>query len=261
MIAGRPICPSARSARGDPLRVRGAVDDGRGRVGLPEAVEQVAELLAILGHLDRPERRAEQPDAVAFQHASLRQGHRQVERRLAAEPREEAVGLLAGDHRLDRRDGERLEVDRVGHRRVGHDRGRVRVHEDRPDALRAEGAAGLGPGVVELGGLPDHDGSRADDEDGAGLRRARPRGVARDRGGLAHPPGSACARAARTRAAATKRSKTASASSGPGAPSGWYCTVSMGSAAVAESLHRAVVEVHLAHDEPAVDGQRRARPR
>jgi hypothetical protein len=33
-------------------------------------------------------------------------------------------------------------------------------------------------------------------------------------------------------AAATKRSKTASASSGPGEPSGWYWTVSIGSSAV-----------------------------
>ena len=39
--------------------------------------------------------------------------------------------------------------------------------------------------------------------------------------GRAHP--------ARTRAAATNRSNTSSASSGPGAPSGWYWTVSIGS--------------------------------
>src|SRR5450756_324048 len=210
--------------RGGTLGVRGSLDDRRRRIGLFQAVQQVAELLAILGHLDRPQRRAEEPDAMAFQDPGLRQGHRQVERRLAAEAGEEAVGLLAGDHRLDRRDGERLEVDGVGDCRIGHDRGRVRVHEDRPDTLRAQGAACLGAGVVELGGLADDHGSRADDQDRAGLRRAGPRGSAGARWSLAHPRDSA-----RARAAATKRSKTASASRGPGAPSGWYCTVSIGS--------------------------------
>ena len=74
-----------------------------------------------------------------------RVGHRgrQVERGLAAEAGEQALGLLPGDDRLDRLDRQRLEVDDVGDRRVGHDRGRVRVDEDRPDALGAQRAAGL----------------------------------------------------------------------------------------------------------------------
>ena len=67
-------------------------------------------------------------------------------------------------------DGERLEVDGVGDVGVGHDRGRVGVDEDRPDALGAERAAGLRAGVVELGGLADDDGPGADDQDRGGLR-------------------------------------------------------------------------------------------
>ena len=35
--------------------------------------------------------------------AGLGEGHREVERGLAAEPGEQALGLLAGDDRLDRR--------------------------------------------------------------------------------------------------------------------------------------------------------------
>ena len=94
-------------------------------------------------------------------------GHRghQVERGLAAEPGEQALGLLLGDDRLDRLDGQRLEVDDVGDRGVGHDRGRVRVDEDRPDALGAQRAAGLRPGVVELGRLADDDRPGPEDQD------------------------------------------------------------------------------------------------
>src|SRR4029079_13891545 len=45
----------------------------------------------------------------------------------------------------------------------------VAVDEDRPDALGPEGAAGLGAGVIELGGLADHDGPGAEDQDRGGL--------------------------------------------------------------------------------------------
>ena len=43
------------------------------------------------------------------------------------------------------------------------------VDEDGGDALLAEGTAGLGAGVVELGGLTDNDGARSDNEDLARL--------------------------------------------------------------------------------------------
>ena len=150
---------------------------------------------------------------MALEDARLGQRDREVERGLAAEPGQQALGPLAGDDRLDRLDGQRLEVDDVGDGRVGHDRGRVRVDEDRPDALGAEGAAGLRPGVVELGRLADDDRPGAEDQDRRRLRAGRRQRV----------------RASRAPAAATNRSNTASASSGPGAPSGWYWTVSIGS--------------------------------
>ena len=112
---------------------------------------------------------------VAVEDARLGHRGRQVERGLAAQPGEQALGLLLGDDRLDRLDRQRLEVDDVGDRGVGHDRRRVRVDEDRPDALGAERAAGLRPGVVELGRLADDDRARAQDQDrgrlGAGSRQ------------------------------------------------------------------------------------------
>ena len=213
MMAGSPMTSRAPFAEASRAASVAPSTITLGAYGWPDPVEQVAERLAVLGHPDRLERRAEQADVVALEDARLGERHRQVERRLAAEARQESLGLLAGDDRLDRLDRQRLEVDDVRHRRVGHDRRRVAVDEDRPDALGAEGTAGLRPGVVELGGLADDHRARPQDQDRRGLG---PGGV------IADDP-------ARVAAAATNRSNTASASSGPGAPSGWYWTVSIGS--------------------------------
>ncbi len=100
----------------------------------------------------------------------IRHRRRQVERRLAAESGKEALGLLLRDDRLDRLDGQWLQVDHVRHRRVGHDRGRVRVDQDRADTFRSERSARLRPGVVELGRLTDDDRAGTQDQDRGGLR-------------------------------------------------------------------------------------------
>src|SRR5690606_29458546 len=76
------------------------------------------------------------------------------------------VGLLLGDDLLDRLPVDRLDVDGVGHLRVGHDRGRVAVDQHHPVALLAQGLARLRAGVVELAGLADDDRAGADDADG-----------------------------------------------------------------------------------------------
>src|SRR5207237_5244808 len=129
---------------------------------------------------------------------------RQVECGAPAERREQGVGLLALDHRLDRARQERLDVGGRGELRVGHDRCRVGVHEHDLVALVEQHLAGLRAGVVELGRLPDHDRPGADHQDLLEV-------VA---------PGHAYA-ATRSR----KRSKRYTASCGPGPASGWYWIV------------------------------------
>ena len=62
------------------------------------------------------------------------------------------------------RDG--LDIGCIGQLRIGHDRGRVGVDQNDAIALGLERLAGLGAGIVELAGLTDDDGTRADDEDG-----------------------------------------------------------------------------------------------
>ena len=72
---------------------------------------------------------------------------------------------------------------------IGHDGGGVGIDQHHPIAFRAQRLAGLGAGIVELAGLADDDGSRADDQDGvdigafghldsSGARRTGPRGRA-----------------------------------------------------------------------------------
>ena len=76
------------------------------------------------------------------------------------------------DHPRQVLDRQRADDHRAADVRIGHDRGRVRVDQDRLHALAAQRQAGLHAGVVELGGLADEDRSRADDEDLARRRHA-----------------------------------------------------------------------------------------
>ena len=80
---------------------------------------------------------------------------------------QQRVGALALDDARERLEVERLDVGGVGELGVGHDRGRVRVHEHDPVALVPQDAARLRARVVELARLPDDDGAAADEEDGA----------------------------------------------------------------------------------------------
>ena len=116
----------------------------------------------------------------------------------------------------------------------------LRVDEDRPDALGSQRAAGLGPGVVELGGLADHDRARPEDQDRRGLAAAvhQPRArrvdavrcVALVRLGAIGPPTRArqasgrplrqCVAAVRPEAAGRDRTVEPSAARSPAAPIG-----------------------------------------
>ena len=139
----------------------------RHRPGDPQArlVHRRAELLAVLGAADRGGVGADQLDAELLQGAVLVQRHRQVQRGLAAERRQQRVGALLFDDLGHRTGQQRLDVGRGGELRVGHDRRRVRVDQDDLVALLEQHLAGLDAGVVELGRLADHDRAGADQED------------------------------------------------------------------------------------------------
>ena len=76
------------------------------------------------------------------------------------------TSVAMGDDPLDELRRDRLDIGGVGHLRVGHDGGGVRIDQDDPVAFRLQRLAGLNPGIVELARLADDDRAGADDEDG-----------------------------------------------------------------------------------------------
>ena len=96
-------------------------------------------------------------------HARLGEAGRELERRLAAELDDHALGLLDLDdpeHVLER---QRLEVQAVGGVVVGRDRLRVAVDHHGVATGLAHGHRGVHAAVVELDALPDPVGSGAED--------------------------------------------------------------------------------------------------
>jgi hypothetical protein len=160
ITTGRPSSPAAaRPSATDPASAPGQVEPGR-PAGL-------GELDPRLGPADGVDGRPDQLDPEPLEGAVLVQGNGQVEGGLAAEGGQQGVGPLGLEHGRERVGGERLQVGGVGHLRVGHDRGRVGVDQHHPQPEGAQGPAGLGAGVVELGRLPDHDRPRPHHQDRA----------------------------------------------------------------------------------------------
>jgi len=140
------------------------LDEDSARVaGIP--ARSLNAMLAVLTAVDGLDAGTDELDAVLLQDAGRVQRHRRVERGLPAQGREQCVGALLLDHLLDELGRDRLDVRRVRELRVGHDRRRVGVDQDHPDALGHQHPARLGAGVVELAGLADDDRAAADDHD------------------------------------------------------------------------------------------------
>jgi len=133
--------------------------------GKADLLHGLLEQCPVLGLLDGRQFGTDQLHTELLQDPHLGHGDRRIERRLAAQGRQDRVGaLLFYDHGQDlRRD--RLDVGAVGEIGVSHDGGRVAVQQHDLVALFLQGLAGLGPGIVELTGLADDDRAGADDED------------------------------------------------------------------------------------------------
>src|ERR1019366_5061889 len=100
------------------------------------ALDDALEQLAVLAERDSLDAGTDERATVLLQDASLVQGYGRIERRLATKGRQDRVGMLLGDDRLDDLGGDRLDVGCVGELGIGHDRGRVGVDQDDPQALR-----------------------------------------------------------------------------------------------------------------------------
>ena len=163
--------PSERERRANDGRDRDAVelcergDDPRCRDDEPAGENRIAEELAVLRATNDVDLSTDQLDPEIVEDAGLRQCNCEVERSLAAERREQRVGTLALEDGRDPLEVERLDVRAVGESRVGHDRRRVRVDDDRAITLLTQHLQRLAARVVELAGLADDDRAGADDAD------------------------------------------------------------------------------------------------
>ena len=100
-----------------------------------------------------------------LQHACFPQRTGEVDPGLPADRRQQRIRFLALDDLFEHVGGQRLDVGAVGKFGIGHDRGRVRIHQHDPVPFFLERFAGLRTGVIELARLADDDGPRTDDED------------------------------------------------------------------------------------------------
>ena len=98
------------------------------------------------------------------QNAFFLQLHGQIEPRLSSDPGQNSVRPLFTHYFGNVFESQGLHVDLVRDGRVGHDRRRVGIAQDHFVAFLLESEAGLGPGIVEFGGLPDHDRTGAYDK-------------------------------------------------------------------------------------------------
>jgi hypothetical protein len=89
-----------------------------------------------------------------------------VESRLPAHRRQQRVGPFERDDLLDHLPVDGLDIRRIGHFRIGHDRRRIRIYEHDAVAFLPERLARLHAGIIELARLSDDDRTCADDQNG-----------------------------------------------------------------------------------------------
>ena len=140
----------------------------RERLGARETnlAHRLFEQIAVFRRLNRLHRGANQRHAVALQHAVFGKIQRAVERRLPAHRRQNRVRPLLGDNLLHRLPLNRLDIRRIRHLRVGHNRRRIGIDENDAEALAAQRLARLRAGIIELAGLADDNRASANNQDG-----------------------------------------------------------------------------------------------
>ena len=130
-----------------------------------DGLHRLVETRAVFGLVDGIGVGADHFHAELLQDAFALQVQGAVQRGLATHGRQQGVRTLLLDDLGHRLPLDRLDVGGIGHGRVGHDGGRVGVHQDDAETFFTQGLAGLGAGIVELAGLADHDRASAENQD------------------------------------------------------------------------------------------------
>ena len=125
---------------------------------------RLVETLTVFGFVDGVGVSTDHFHAEFFQHTGLFQTQCTVQRGLTAHGWQQRIRTLFFNDFGNRVHGDGFDVSGIGHRRVGHDGGRVGVHQNNAVTLFPQGFTGLSAGVIELTGLTDHDRTGADDQ-------------------------------------------------------------------------------------------------
>ena len=135
---------------------------------------QFLETLAVLATLDGVGLGADHFHTVLFQNAGSEKLHRSVEAGLPAERGEQSkltfgperlhLGQFAHDNFLNRFGRDRLDVGAVGKFRIGHNRGRIGIHQHHAIAFLLERLTGLRARIIKLTRLPNNNRASADNQ-------------------------------------------------------------------------------------------------
>ena len=151
------ISDVARRALGFLDRV--GYDGGEHR--LAEALAKLLEFFAVLRHIYRFGACAKQLRLALGKYSLPLKLHCEIQTRLSADSGKDCVRALISDDLRHIFERQRLHVDLIRHRRVGHYSSGVGVHEYYLVSLFAQRNARLRSGVVEFRRLSDNDRSRA----------------------------------------------------------------------------------------------------
>ena len=111
------------------------------------------EKLSVFTAIDCFQRSSDKLHIIFFQNAGFAQSDRSVKRSLPSQSRKKRVGTLFCDNPLENFGINRLDVCRIRHLRVSHNRSRIRVDQNNANAFFAQNPARLGSGIIKLGSL------------------------------------------------------------------------------------------------------------
>ena len=132
---------------------------------LIDCFHRILKALSVLCFVDSFGVSTQQLDAVLIQKSALGQFHRKGQTGLSTEGRQQRVGFFNLNDAFADIQCQRLNVDLISHRLIGHDGCGVGVEQDDLKAFFLEGTAGLSSCVVKFSSLTDNDRAGANNHD------------------------------------------------------------------------------------------------
>ena len=137
---------------------------GRGDDRLPHLLQHPTKTLSVLGTFDCFYIRTQKLHPVVLQSPVPGEHHGKRQPCLSAKPGKQSVRSLLFNNSAKRLRRQRFKVDGIGQLFVRHNGSRIGIDQNSLNPLLLQDATGLGAGIIKLRRLPDHNRSRADNE-------------------------------------------------------------------------------------------------